>query len=506
MRIKNSLRNVYTSILSNVLNIFIGLLSQAIFIKILGSEYLGFNSFFSNIISMLSIVEMGIGSAIIYNLYNPIANNNIEDIKSLMIFYKKSYRIIAIIISIIGISIIPILPFFININSVTVNINIYLVYILFLVDTIFSYFLSYKRSILYANQKNYIINLIHILYTVFMNLFQLLILIFIKDYYLYLLVKIFMRIVENIAITIVANRIYPYLKEKNINKLDKKIEYDILKKVKALFCHKVGTFIVLGSDNIIISKFLGINIVGLYSNYYLIINSVQNIFGQIIQSTTASIGNMLVTDKKEKQYTIFKRIRFLNFWISTFTSISILVITESFITIWIGKKYILPTSVLIVLVINYYFNSSRATYNSFKDAAGIYYEDRYIPLVESFINILVSIFLVKKIGLPGVFIGTIISGLVLWCYSYPIYVYKKLFNKKYFDYIKETLEYLLLFLLLGTFTYILSNIINFNNIYFNLIYDVLIAFLIPNLIMILLFYKNDNFKFYLRILKSKNKD
>ena len=176
MRTKNSIKNMIAAMSSNIVTIIIGLVAQAMFIRILGVDYLGLNGLFTNIISMLGIVELGIGNAIIYNLYKPIADNDKESIKSLMKFYKKSYHIIAGIVLIVGLIIIPFLPFLIE--EVTVDVNIILIYLLFLIDIVCSYFLSYKRSIFYAEQKNYIVNIIHIGYTIVLNLFQLLILYF----------------------------------------------------------------------------------------------------------------------------------------------------------------------------------------------------------------------------------------------------------------------------------------------------------------------------------------
>lgn len=502
MRLKNSFKNMVTSIFSNLVTIIIGLIAQAIFLKYLGTEFLGLNSLFSNVISLLSIVEMGLGSAIIFNLYKPIANNDVSMIKSLLQFYKKSYYKIATIILLLGIIIIPFLRFFVNIESVTVSINVYIVYLLFLGDTILSYLLSYKRSILYANQKNYIINLIHIFYTIFMNLFQILIIIFTRNYYLYLIIKLIMRLVENLIITLVVNKMYSFLNEKDVVELSKNVENDIFKKIKALFFHKIGGFFVLGTDNIIISKFLGLSVVGLYSNYYLIINSVKTVFDQVISSTTASVGNLLATENKDKQFEVFKKIRFLNFWISTFASSCILIIMDSFIIIWIGAEFLLPLSTLIILVINFYFNSSRATYVAFKDAAGIYYEDRFVPIIESFLNIVISLICCNFFGLTGVFIGTFVSGLSLWCFSYPKYVYKNLFDREYYNYIKETIGYLLLFIAISFITYLISLLINVNNIYLEFLSNIFIGVIIPNLFLIILFWKNENFKYYLKIVKS----
>lgn len=504
-RKKSSFKNMITAVSSNVLTIIVGLVAQAVFIKILGSEYLGLNGLFSNVISMLGIVELGMGSAIIYNMYKPIAEENHEKIKSLMQFYKKSYRIITLIISIIGIMIIPFIKYIVDIESVTVDINVYLVYILFLLETICSYILSYKRSMLYADQKEYITNIIHMGYTILVNTMQLTFLYFTHDYYLYLIIKVMMRLVENIVISSYVNRRYSYLLDNNVTKLDSKTEKDIFQKIKALFFHKIGTFIVSGTDNIIISKYLGLVTVGLYSNYYMIINAVQTVINHIIQATRASVGNLLVTESKTKQFDIFNKIRFVNFWISCFSSICIFVIMDSFITIWIGYKFVLPTKVLLVLVINFFIVSSRSTYGAFKEAAGIFYEDRFVPIIESILNIVLSIIFVKKFGLMGVFMGTIASGLVLWCYSYPKYVYNKLFGRKISDYIKETIYYFIIFILIAGFTYSLAILISFDNIYLQFISNVLIALIVPNVIMLLLFSKDENFKYFINMLKGLKK-
>jgi len=502
LRTKNSLKNTSISMLANILTIIVGLISQAVFIKTLGEEYLGLNGLFTNIISMLSVVELGISSAIIYNLYKPISENNIKKIKALMYFYRKCYLIISIIIFILGLAITPFLEIFTG--NITIDINIKLVYLLFVIDIVASYFLSYKRSIIIANQKNYIITIIHIIYLVILNTFQIAILLISKNYYLYLIIKIIMRVAENIIITIKANQLYPYLKN-NQEQLDDTTKKDIITKVKALFFHKLGGFFVLGTDNIIISKFLGVITVGLYSNYYLIINSIKTIFTQVMNTLTPSIGNLLLEENKEKNYQVFKRLCFINFWITLVSGISLLIVMDSFITIWIGKKYLFSINVLFILVFDYYQKSMRNSYMAFKEAAGIYHEDRFVPLIESFINIVTSIILLNYFKLAGVFMGTIISSLVLWGYSYPKYVYKKLFGRSYLAYFKETTFYLVLFTITLYISYNLKNLINIENIYLSLFNNVMISILVPNIIMLLLFYKSDNFKYYINMLKSIRK-
>jgi len=309
MRSTNSIKNAIVATIMNGITIIIGFVAQRIFIQTLGTEYLGINGLFTNILSMLGIVELGLGSAIIYHLYKPIAEENKEEIKSLMLFYKMGYRAIGFIIAMIGLLIIPFLPLIVG--KITISENITYIYFLFLMDIVASYLLTYKRSILYANQKTYIVNLVHIGYLIIMNVMQLTFLVLTKNYILYLWIKIICRILENIVITLIANHMYAYIKEKKVKKLSKKVRKSIFMKVKGLVYHKIGTFIVLGTDNIIISSFLCVTTVGLYSNYNLIIQALNNLFSQIFNSITASVGNLLVEEDKKKSYQVYKNILFL---------------------------------------------------------------------------------------------------------------------------------------------------------------------------------------------------
>ena len=176
---------------------------------------------------------------------------------------------------------------------------------------------------------------------------------------------------------------------------------------------------------------------------------------------------------------------------------------SDFIKIWIGKEYLLPIYVLLVLVINYFQKMMRYSYSIFKEAAGIYYEDRYVPIIEATTNIVASVILVKNFGLAGVFIGTIISSLIIWCYSYPKFVYKKLFDRKYKSYIKETILYLFLFITIISVSYFISSIVNFNNNFISLIFNTIISILIPNIIIIMIFKNNNNFKYCINLIKRK---
>lgn len=449
---------------------------------------------------MLSIVELGIGTTIIYHLYKPIAEQNIETIKSLMNFYKKTYYVITLCIATIGICIIPFLGGIVG--NVSIKENIIFIYILFLIDVICSYLLSYKRSIFYATQKNYMIDIIHIIYLLLLNITQILILIFTKNYIAYLVMKIVFRILENIIITWIANRKYPYLKEKQIQKVDTRTLEDIKIKIKSLLFHQIGGYIVTGTDNIIISKFLGVSSVGLYSNYYLITNSLEKLIGQMFSAITGSVGNLLVTQNEKKSFDIYKKLHFFNFWTYSFAAICFFNIVQSFIKIFFGEAYVLPYSVVIVIAINFYIQGMRATIKTFKSAAGIYYEDRFIPLLEALINIIASIMLVKLIGFPGVFLGTIISTSILYLFSYPKYVYKKLFKRSYGEYILEILKYFIITIVVGFMTYTIGQLVRLSNVFLELIIRAIIAIFFSNTVYYLLFRKTQEFQYYQSLIKQ----
>ena len=503
MRTSKSLKNMIFAIISNIVTIIVGFVIQTVFIKTLGTEYLGVDKLFMNIISMLSIVDLGIGSAIIYSMYKPFDKGDKKKIKSLMDFYKKAYLIIIGLVTIIGLSIIPFLGLIVK--DANINENLIIIYILFLLDMIASYVLAYKKSIFYADQKNYFVITSRICYLVLMNTLLVIELLTTKNYYMYLVIRIIMRLLENIIVSIIANKKYPYLKEKDIAPLDKKTKDDIFLKIKGLLFHKIGSFFVLGTDNIIISSFLGVVQVGYYSNYRMIIYAVGETINQGFSAITSSIGNLLIGKNKEKNFTVYKRIDFFNFWVSSFCAISIFVIMDSFITIWLGNKFLLSKLVLITLTINFYLTSVRAPMNSFKEAAGIFHEDRFIPIIESLINIVASIILLHFFGLAGVFMGTILSSFILHFYSYPKFVYTKLFDKSYTSYFKQFFKKFITMSIILIITYFISTLFKVNSNILQLLINMLICLVIPNLIFIIIYRNKKEYKYIKKIISKYKK-
>lgn len=498
MRVLNSLKNATVATIMNVIVIIVGFIAQKYFVVYLGNEYLGLNGLFNNILSILAVVELGFGTAMIYHLYRPIYDNDKVKINLLLKYYKKIYRIIAVIILFLGVSIMPFIKSIIG--DVSISDNIYGLYLLALLDVVISYFLTYKRSILYANQKTYIINIVHIAYVIVLNIVEICALIVLKNYIIYLVIKIIFRMLENIIINIIVNKMYPFICKKIDAEIEDDVKKDIIQKVKGLAFHRIGGAVVLGTDNIIISYFFGVVKVGLYSNYSLIITAVTNLFGQVFSSITASVGNLLIENDLNKSYKIYNKILFANSWLYCIAATCIMCLMEPFISLWMGKDYLLPTSILIVLVVNFYLQGLRKTSAVFKEAAGIFYEDRYMPLVESIINIVSSIALAHYFGLIGVFIGTIISSLVLFIYSYPVLVYKKIFKRRYSEFIFKHMKYFLLSMCIILGSMFVVTKIYINNLIMKLFINLIISLIVTVLTYIIIFRKSEEYNYFKELI------
>ncbi len=431
-RTVNSVYGTIASCIYYVMYMALGIINRKVLVFFLGIEYQGANGLFSSVLNVLSIAELGIGTAIIFHLYKPLAQGDVRTVGSIMSFYKKCFRYIAGVMLLIGILCSIKLDFFVGENSLPLNLRV--VYFLMLADVVASYTFAYKRSILYADQKHYIVSIINCLFVVFVNLFQIGVLYFSKNYYLFLVVKVIFRVVENISLNLVVDRLYPYLKNGTSDPIPEELLEDIKLKVKGLLFHKISTFIVNGTDNVIISKFLGLATVGVFTNYTYIISAINGFTQQISEATSGSIGNLLVIESKEKCHSVFKEMNLINSFITTVAASGVFVLANEFIFL-IFHGYALDERVVLWLSINMLFTGQRRIFGAFKAAAGIQYEDRYVPLVESLVNLIFSILLVRVYGVFGVIMGTVISQICDYAYTFPVFVYKKTFAKNYFDYL-----------------------------------------------------------------------
>lgn len=502
MRKKKSLLNIISSLGSYFISSIFTLITQAFIVKILGIEYSGINGLFTNVITMLSVAELGIGETIIFKLYEPIAKNDKDKIKSWMDFYKVCYRYVAIAVIIIGLLIIPLVP--IMVGKVSINENIIILYLIALADCIFSYVMTYKRSLLYADQKNYVIMNVHMGYMAFMNITQIIVLLLFKNYILYLLAKIVFRILENIILNVYVNKHYPFIKEKP-TPITKEERKDIFERIKAIFLQKVSFVINKGIDSIVISAILGVSAVGYYTNYNLVALALTGIIYQIISSTSASVGNLLTEKNIEKNYTIYKRINILNSFITGLAVVGFTCCINPLISLWVGKEYLLSLPIIMSFSIYIYCDSIRRSITIFKEAAGICKEDKNMYICMAIINLITSIILCKYIGISGVVLGTALSYFFLIIYSYPKYIFKSIFKKATKDYYKENINYLIVIILSTIIAYILTKNYVINNLFINLIINGIIS-IVSFTSFFIIFFKNKNeYKYYKELIRSVRK-
>lgn len=499
-RTENSIINSAMSIVTQVLTVVLNFAVKTVFIKMLNDEYLGVNGLFTNIITMLSLADLGIGIAIPYSLYKPLAKKDEHKINVLMNFYKKVYTIIGIAVLLIGLSLTPFLGLIIK--DIPKNVpHLSLIYILFVIHSASSYFFVYKKFLIDSDQKGYITSRIIFTFSTLLSIIQIILLVTTKNYILFLLSSIILVIIQNIYISSKANKLYPFIKNKTDEKLEKEDMEGIKKNVSSLFIYKVGTVIMNGTDNIIISKFIGLIIVGFYSNYVLIINSITTVLNQIFNAITSSIGNLVVTTNKKRSKEVYDNLNFANFWLYALFGVCIIVLINPFINVWIGKKYVMGFSIVFLLVLNFYVLGMQSVTNSFRNAYGLFWIAKYRPIIMVIINIVISVVLVQFIGIEGVLIGTLISRLVTTAWLDPYIVHKYGFEISPKSYYIDYLKYLVIFIAISIILNYFVSMIAINNIFILILIAILVV-IIVNVILVLLFFKTSEFNYFYDKIKK----
>ncbi len=502
-RTNSSVKNLIVAFAGQVLGILISLVSRIIFLSFLNEEYLGLNGLFTNILTIFSLVELGIGPAMNFSLYKPLAERNISQIKSIMQLYKRAYTLIGCVIIILGLLVTPFYPIFMDkvpdIPYLTV------IYWLFVLNTAISYFYSYKRALIICDEKRYIATVYRYVFYFICNTVQIFVLILTKNYIFYLVIQIIFTFTENLGVSRKANKMYPYLKEKKVEPISAKTTEEIRHNIGAMLLHKIGGMVVLSTDNLILSKFVGLVAVGFYSNYYLITDALNKVISQIFMSITASIGNLnaLHTEKNTKKLEkTFDRIFFLNFWIYGFCTCCLWVLFNPFISLWLGERLLFDNFTVFVIVVNFYLYGMRKSALTFCEATGAFYYDRWKPIFESVINIVASIILAKKLGTAGVFLGTIISTLSTCIWVEPYILYKHIFQKSARKYAFHFILYTVLSLAACALTSFLVSCLTISNVLLSFICKCLLCLTIPNLLFLICFYKTEHFQFFIHLLYS----
>ena len=474
---------------------------RTVFIYTLGKNYLGFNGLFSNIFSILSLTELGMGTAIIYSMYKPVAQEDHRKIAALLNLYRTFYRIVGIIVAILGLSLLPFLDYLVSgIQDIP---ELEIIYLLYLSSSVISYFFAYKKSMLTVYQQDYISSRINLLINFIQGIIQIAILILWHNYILYLLVLTISTFFNNWLNSLYADYKYQYLKEYRSERVDEETKQKIYTDVKAIFVSRISSAIVTSTDNLLISAFVSTIILGLYSNYIMLINVVNTIINRILDSLVGSVGNLIAVESIERVYLIFKRVLFINYWLVAFSSMSFFILANPFITLWIGKSYLLSSGIIFMIALNLFMRLIRNTFIMFNNAFGHFVELKKKNIIEPIINIVASLLfiLVFKMGIIGVLLGTFVSNITTNFWFEPYLIFKKC-QVSLKEYFKIAANYLLTSIVAGGLTYILCDICLTGNSWVLFLIRIVICCIAINLIIILFYRKTDEYQYFMMLVKE----
>lgn len=499
---KNIINGMKFGIVYKIFVMFLSFALRTCIIYTLGIEYIGLNSLFSSILSVLSLTELGFSSAIVYSMYKPIAEEDYTKLNAIMKYYRSVYRVVGISILALGMMLVPFLKYIIKADCPT-DLNLYILYIGYLLNTCSSYFcMGYRSSILVAYQREDISSVINGCVMTIGYIYQIFTIIVFKNYYLYLINVILMTITGNVSRAIYTIKRYSMIKCEG--KLSKKEKNNITTNVGAIFLIRVGNTVSLSFDNIVISSCIGITAVAIYGNYNYIMTSIVGFFTIFYNLITAGIGNSMVVKSIKDNYKSFNKYVFVSNWALTWACSCLLCLYQPFMELWTGKDSMLDISFVILLTSLFYILCSRKVVSSYKDAAGLWKKDAFRPLIGATINLILNIISVKYIGINGIVLSTIVSYVMVEIPWETWALFKFYFNtgKKeyYFLQVKNVIE---LSCILGL-TYLFCNRIKISSLYVLITLRLIICCFVPNIIMILFHIKDERFKWVISILKKRN--
>ena len=486
-RAVNAKRNMVFGMINKIVAIICPFIVRTIFIIYLGVEYLGLNSLFSSILMVLSLTESGFSSAIVFSMYKPIAENDIDTINALLSFYKKVYRYVGIAILLIGLSLVNFLPYLIK-GEYPSDVNIKVVFLVYLFNTVISYFLfAYRSSLITAYQREDLISKVNIAVSIIMYLCQIFALMFCENYYVYVIVMPLFTIINNIKTLMVTKKMFPnYEPHGHISRSQRN---DIVEKVGGLLISKVCQVSRNSLDSIFISMFLGLATTAIYNNYYYVMNSVITLMSVIITSITAGVGNSVTMDTVEKNYNDMNKMNFIYLWIAGWCTICMFCLYQPFMKIWVGEELMFPIEVVGLICLYFYVLKMGDIRSVYVQATGLWWHNRYRSMAEAATNLFLNYFLGKYFGINGIIIATVISLLVInFGYGSQI-IYKFYFKeqsvKKYYI---QNLVYFSCMLINLSITYYVCSSVKFDGVV-GLITKMLICTVLPNIVFYIMYKK-----------------
>lgn len=491
-RTEYSILNILTGVGGYFLNTVLGFICRMVFVRCLAAEYLGVNGLFTNILTMLSLAELGVGSAIVYALYKPLAENDEEKIASLMRLYSKAYRMIGTVIAIVGLALMPFIKLIIQ-DQPNISESVYLLYAINLFNTASSYFFSYRSSLLIATQRNYIVGGINYAITILQSILQMIFLLKFRNYLGYLLIQTAGTFVYNILVSYVAGRQFPFIRKKNVNPLPKNEQKVLFSNIRDLMIYKVSGLLVNSTDNILITFFRGLATTGVASNYTLLVNTLNSLLSQVFNGLTASIGNHNAIESTEKRYQMFSFLNMTNFWIFGWAALGIFFCSSDLVQLCFGEEYVLSKEIPFVMALNFFSVGMMNAVWTYKHTLGLFHYGRFIQFFTGVLNIVFSVLLGTYWGLFGILFATFVARAFTSLWYDPYAVFKYGFEKSPFEYVKKIVKYLIV-LAISAILCQLSFIIVKGSLVAQTLFKILLCSIVTNLVFIVAFYKAPEFK------------
>lgn len=502
MRTKKASQNFIINFVTVLLGLVPVFFVRQIFLETLGTELLGLSSLYISIMGLLVLAELGITTAIIYSLYKPFAEGNQITIRGYMAFYTRFYQLVGVGIFVAGLIIMPFLNIFVKGDIPLEEARLY--YLLFLINAVISYFFSARLSILIVAQEGYKLAVGMTVSKLIVAFLQILLLSVYASFAFFLIIQLLVSCIYLLFMNAYVRKKYSWLYS-GPKKMDLEDKKSLLKNVKALFLHKIGEVVVFSTDNLLISYYINLTVVGIFHSYNMIITAATTMIYSGMNGLTASIGNLLVDGKEDLVYKVHKRLFFFSFWLVSFTAIAFFNTIQQFVLLWLGETQYLDRLVISLILLNFYFSLMRASVEKFKEAGGLHHPDRFAPLFEAALNLITSLLLVKHLGLPGVFIGTLLSNLAVIFWVKPLVVYKYIFKVSVRQYFLMYFKYFSLAMIPLFLSYAatkeLQEIVTIEAFLLNCFINIVII----NSIYLLLFRNNAEFHYFKTLVWNKLK-
>lgn len=491
-RTEYTILNTLTGMGGYFLNTVLGFVCRMVFVQCLSADYLGVNGLFTNILSMLSLAELGIGSAVVYALYKPLAENDEEKIASLVKLYGTAYRIIGLVVALVGLALMPFLNVIIQ-DQPAIRESIYLLYAINLFNIASTYFFSYRTSLIIAAQQNYIVAAVSYAVSLAQSAIQIAALLLTRNYLAYLLIQSVGVFVNNVVISHIAVKKFPYIRNQDIKPVPREERKQIFANVRDLTFYKISGLLVNSTDNILITFFDGLTVTGVASNYTLLVNTLNSLLALVFNGLTASIGNHNATETKEKQFEMFRFLNMMNFWIFGWGALGIVFCSGDLVEFCFGGEYVMGLEIPLVMAANFYTVGMMNAVWTYKHTLGLFRYGRFLQIGTGILNIAFSILLGQRMGIFGILLATIFArGLTNLWYD-PYVIMKHGFSLSPWIYLKRYLRNLCVLFLAGGICWFLFRFVGGTALVRSVV-KVILCSLIANGVFLAAFFRTPEFR------------